>query len=377
MPLVLDQDQRQIQESARRFFSEQSPVTAFRALRDNGRPQTYSTEIWQQIHELGFTAAAIPDSLGGLGLGYVALGSVLEEAGRVLCASPLFATVVLGASAIELAGTDAQRSELLGSVCAGKLRLSLALDESAHHDPAVINTTAAATADGYVLNGQKRFVIDGGSADKLIVIARDAAWPAPSAPLLWFVLDRTAPGLTITPLQMTDSRDIADLRFDDVTLSPAARLPHADERGFAQLLDRARACLAAEMLGGITELFERTMAYLREREQFGVKIGSFQGLKHRAARLYAEIELTRSCVIAALSALDHQAADTSLLCCLAKARANDTYRLVSNEAIQMHGGIGVTDELDVGLFLKRSRTSMQHFGDSILLRKRYAELSAF
>lgn len=375
MSLVLTQDQRQFQESARRFFSENAPVSAFRKLRDSAEPTGYSSDTWKQMVELGFPAAAIPESCGGLGLGFLTLGCIIEEAGRRLCASPLLATAALGASAVELAGSEAQREAILGAVASDGLSLALALEESHHHAPDQILTTASSAADGYVLNGTKRFVIDGHTADKLVVVAQGQD---PDGSPAFFVVDRDAQGLSYSPLSMVDSRNAAHIVLNKVRVSKTSRLEAGEGNVVLDsVLDRGRACLAAEMLGGISELFERTMAYLREREQFGVKIGSFQALKHRAARLYTEIELTRSSVIAALSALDSKSADTALLCSLAKARANDTIRLASNEAVQMHGGIGVTDELDIGLFLKRSRVSIQTFGDSSYLRNRYAELSAY
>lgn len=379
MSLVLNPEQRQFQESARRFFSQRAPVSSFRALRDSRDPQGYSPVVWKQMVELGFAAAPIGESYGGLGLGLVTMGSILGESGRTLCASPLFATGVLGASAIELAGSEQQREEALSAVTSGGLTLAFALDEGHRHDPRTIRASATRSASRYVLNGEKKFVIDGQTADKLIVVTSLDDGTASGTDLAFFMVDRGSPGVSVAPMSMVDSRNAAHVSFDNVSVGQSARLQGTTDSRAAlnSILDRGRACLAAEMVGGIDTLFEQTMSYLREREQFGVKIGSFQALKHRAARMYAEIELTRSAVIAALSALDRHAADSAQLAALAKARANDTYRLVSNEATQMHGGMGVTDELDIGLFLKRSRTSTQYFGDSSYLRNRYAELSGY
>ena len=377
MHLVANQDQRLIRESAHRYFSKSSPVSAFRALREQRDPLGYSESTWRELVELGFPGLAIAEDDGGLGLGFFALGGALEEAGRTLCASPLLATSGLGASAIELAGTAEQRQELLPRICSQGLTLSLALDEAPHHAPDAIHTTARRTADGYRINGHKCFVIDGHVADKLIVVARRTDPVDSPSSLALFLVDRETKGLEAEALHMVDHRNLAHLHFHDVQVPASAELPHADASVLEQILDRARACLAAEMMGSIDEVFERTLSYLRERTQFGVRIGSFQALKHRAARLYTEIELTRSSVAGALAAIDGGASDTPALCALAKLRANELSRLAGNEAIQMHGGIGVTDELDIGLFVKRSRTSMQQFGDSRYLRDRFARLSGY
>lgn len=377
MSFVLSPDQRQLQESAHRFFCNSAPTTAFRKLRDTRDARGYSSDIWNQMVELGFSSVVISEDCAGLGLGFVVLGSILQEAGRTLGASPLLATTALGGSAVEFGGSQQQRETILGAVASSGVTLALALDEGPRHAPDNIRTTASKSADGYLLNGEKRFVIDGHTADKLVVVARHQDEPAQA--LSFFLVDRAANGVSISPLSMVDNRNASHIVFNQVTVSENDRLSGSQSGSWvlSRVLDRGRACLAAEMLGGIDQTFEQTMAYLKQREQFGVKIGSFQAIKHRAARLYLEIELTRSAVIAALDAIDNNAADTSLLCSLAKARANETYRLVSNEVVQMHGGIGVTDELDIGLFLKRSRVSIQMLGDIAYLRNRYAELAGY
>jgi len=378
MKLVLDQEQRQIKEAARRFFAERAPVAALRKLRDTRDAAGYSPQIWREMAAMGFAGAAIAAEHGGLGLGFATLGAILEEAGRNLCASPLLSTMA-GASALQLAGTAQQQAELLPAVAAGELTLALALEEGHHHVPFTVRTRARRTAEGYILDGAKTMVVDGHTAERLVVVARMSGEATDAQGLSLFLVERGAPGLSCVARRLIDSRGMAELTLDHVQVAATARLG-AEGAAAAPLelvLDRLRACLAAEMLGGALELFERTIAYLKEREQFGVKIGSFQALKHRAAKMLVEIELTRSAVMAALSALDEGAAEAPQLASLAKARANDSYQLVSNEAVQMHGGVGVTDELDIGLFLKRSRVAIQGCGNSAWQRERYAALSGY
>lgn len=374
MGMTLDQEQQSIQDSARRFFSESCPVAVLRRLRDEKNPRAYDVQVWRSMIELGFAGLTIPEAHGGLGLGYVTLGAVFEEAGRSLCASPLFSSLVLGASVIELCGSEAQRTTLLPSLARGELTLALALEEGHHHAPLHIQCSATRRAEGFSLRGRKTGVLEGGTADQFIIVARSEESADESAGLSFFLVDRHARGLRCLPTPRVDSRNAVVLDLIEVHVG-ADGLIGAEGRAAEILdvvLDRARAVLAAEMLGGSLELFDRTLAYLGEREQFGVKIGTFQALKHRAARLYIEIQLLRSAVMAALSAIDEKSDKRAALVSLAKCRANDVYQLVSNEATQMHGGIGVTDDLDVGLFLKRSRVSTQCFGDSRFHRQRFA-----
>lgn len=379
MALVLNEEQRQLQETANNFVAENAPVQALRKLRDDDDPLGYSTQLWQQMAELGFAGVTIAEAYDGLGFGFMGLGAILQEFGRTLTASPLQATVVLGAAVIELAGGEEQKRSLLPGIAAGELTLALALEESHHHHPNCIATRAEKSSGVYILNGKKTFVLDGHSAEQLIVVARTAGAEDAQDGISFFLLDANTEGVTRARTNMIDSRNAARIALDNVSV-PHDALLAAEGEAFAvleQVLDRGRICLAAEMLGGILEAFERTVAYLKDREQFGVKIGSFQALQHRAAIMYTEIELCKSVVIAALSALDEQSADVPQLASLAKARLNDTYELVSNEAVQMHGGIGVTDDLEIGLFLKRARVAMQALGDAAFHRDRYATLAGY
>ena len=379
MNLTLDDEQQILKDGAHGFFKERSPVKALRALRDARAPLGYDPAVWAEMAALGWAGILIPEDLGGAGFGYKGFGQVMEEAGRTLAASPLASTALIAAPLL-LATADAARKEaLLPAIASGELVIALALDEAPRHAPERIATRAVRNAEGYVLNGCKTFVIDGHVAQSFIVVARTAGDTQDAAGLSLFLVDAKTPGVTVTRTHMVDSRNAAQVSFSDVAL-PADALLGAEGAAHAPLtrvLDGARACLAAEMLGGAQEAFERTVAYLKMRKQFGVVIGSFQALKHRAAHMFCELELTRSAVLGALDALDRDDAEAPLLASLAKAKASDTFELVSAEAVQMHGGIGMTDAEEIGLFLKRARVAQQWLGDASFHRDRYATLRGF
>ena len=379
MPLVFNEEQRLLKETSKEFLSSNAPVEALRKLRDEKDTTGYSTELWTQMVELGWASIILPEEYDGLDFGFMGLGAVIEESGRTLTASPLFSTVVVSASALILGGNSEQKQANLPAIAAGELSIALALEESNHHNPAAVSLSAEKTDAGFTLTGNKIFVLDGHSADKLIVVARTAGEAGSTDGISLFLIDADTNGINRTRTVMADSRNAANISFDKVAVDGSALIGELDQ-GFAILdpvLDRGRIALAAEMLGGTLECFERTIDYLKEREQFGVKIGTFQALKHRAAIMYTEIELSKSVVLDALSAIDEERADASQLASLAKARLNDVYQLVTNEAVQMHGGIGVTDELEIGFFLKRARVAMQIFGDSGFHRDRYASLCGY
>ncbi len=379
MALVLSEDQRFLKDTAHSFFQEKMPVTHFRALRDTGDPIGFSKEMWGEMAALGWAGIIFPEGYGGSDFGHVGLGTVMEEAGRTLAPSPLFSTVLMAGSAILLGGSEAQRRDILPAIAAGTRFLALALEEKAHHAPAEIAVQAHKVDEGYRIDGTKSFVIDGMAADQLVVVARTAGQPGDTQGLTLFLVDADAPGLERQALHMADSRGMARITFNGVTIGSEAIVGSVGD-GWAlleQVLDRARIGLAAEMLGATLEAFERTVAYLKERSQFGQPIGSFQALKHRAAEMFAEIELTKSVVLDALSAIDERRNDIAQAASLAKVRANDTLHRVSNEFLQMHGGIGMTDEYDMGLFMKRARVAQATLGDSRFHRDRYALLERF
>lgn len=379
MTLVLTEEQRMLKSAAHDFFSRRLPVAALRRLRDEDDPRGFDAGAWREMAELGWAGVLVPEAWGGTGFGYLGLGQVLEEAGRTLAASPLVATALVAAPLIAACGTPAQRASRLPPLATGERLYALALEESPHHAPAGTALRATRDGDAWVLDGTKHHVLDGHVADEIIVVARTAGAPGETSGLTLFLLPGDAPGLSRTRIRMVDSRNAARLAFERARV-PASALLGSVHEAFPALdraLDGARAGLAAEMLGGALEAFERTLAYLKLRRQFGVPIGSFQALKHRAAQMFCELELTRSAVLAALAALDEGDAEASLLASLAKARACDTFELVSNEAVQLHGGIGMTDAEEIGFFLKRARVAQQTFGDARFHRARYAALRGF
>ncbi len=379
MSLVLNEEQTILKRAAHEFFAERMPVSALRKLRDDGGQDGFDRAAWRDMVDMGWAGILIPEDFGGAGFGHKGFTGVLEASGRVLAASPLLSSALLGASVVLAAGNEAQKKALLTAVARGECVLALALEESPRHQPHTIETRVERNGDGYVVNGAKYFVFDGHVADRLIVVARSSGSVTSRDGITLCLVARDAPGLTVTRTTMVDARNAANIVFDGVQIGVDAILGDV-EGGYAALepaLDAARVGLAAEMLGGGLEAFERTLAYLKMREQFDVPIGSFQALKHRAALMFCELELTRSAVLAAANALDEDSATRAELASLAKAKACDMLELVSNEAVQMHGGIGMTDAEEIGLFLKRARVQQQAFGDASFHRDRYATLKGF
>jgi alkylation response protein AidB-like acyl-CoA dehydrogenase len=382
MSLVLSEDQQLLKDSAKAFVDQNAPVSVLRGLRDRKDAQGYDQNLWRQMLELGWAGMAIPEAYGGFEFGYGGLGVVLEESGRTLVSSPLIATVLLGASAINELGSDAQKSEFLPQVVSGELLLALAIDEKPHHRPYRIETSAVKSGEGYVLNGCKTFVLDGHIANKLVVVARTSGAIDDEAGLSVFLVDAAAEGVSINRSWMVDSRNSAMLSLNNVKVGADALLG-AEGGAYTSLtrvLDIGRIGVAAEMLGSMQQAFEITLDYLKQREQFGVLIGSFQGLQHRAAEMYSEIELCKSAVRAALAALDDADktdADIAEFASIAKAKLSEVATLVSNEAVQMHGGIGMTDEYDIGFYMKRARVAAAFLGDALFHRERYASLNGF
>jgi len=379
MTLVLNEEQRLLQDTVREFLQQRAPVSELRKLRDQRDALGYDRALWQEMTELGWASIILPEQYGGLDFGFTGMGVVLEESGRTLTASPLFATAVVGASALLLGGNAAQKEHLLPALAAGETTLALALEEGHHHRPNHIETSLVATRNGYQLNGHKGFVLDGHSADQLLVVARSSGNPDDEEGLSLVLVPRDSAGVNCERTIMADSRNAARLVFDRVPLEETALVGEAGNAWhlLTQVLDRGRVAMAAEMLGLARESLERTVAYLKERVQFGVHIGSFQALQHRAAEMQADIELAHSVVLQALSAVDDTPEQLPLMASLAKARLNELVKRVTNEAVQMHGGIGVTDELDIGFFLKRARVAMQIFGDSGFHNDRYARICGF
>jgi alkylation response protein AidB-like acyl-CoA dehydrogenase len=378
MTMVLNEEQRQLKETMKELLQKHAPVASLRALRDSEDELGYSNDFWQQLVDMGIPSIVMPTCYGGLGFGFPGLGAVMEEMGRTLAASPLFSTVVLGASALELAGGP-QQQELLSDIMSGTLTLALAIDESHHHRPLATAATLTVADDGLILDGSKVFVLDGHSADKLLVVARSTGEPGDEHGLSLVLLARKTAGVNVQRTILMDGRNAAKIHFNQVKLDANALVGTLNEAWpiLQQVLDRGAICIAAEMLGGSLEVFERTMDYIKQRQQFGVRIGSFQALQHRSAEMYCQLEQCRSVILKALSGLDKEDTGTSQLASMAKAMANQCYEHISNEAVQMHGGMGITDELDIGLYLKRARVSMQILGDTSYHQDRYANLLGY
>jgi acyl-CoA dehydrogenase len=380
MQFALNDEQQLLHDSAAAFVRDNSSLKRIRALRDSHDPDGFSRALWAKMAELGWLGILFPEEHGGLGLGCKDLALVLEEFGKGLMPEPWLSTVLLGGTAVWRGGSGAQREALLPPLIAGELLLALAHQEAhSRYDLSHVTTRAERAGDGWRINGEKRLVLDGHVADRLIVSARTAGAPRDPDGITLFLLDARTPGIAITRQWTVDSRNAALVQLDGVAAGPGDVLGEVDGGLplLAEVVDRATAGLCAEMLGGMEAAFAMTLDYLKTRRQFGVPIGSFQALKHRAAILFTEIELARSAALAAAMAVDESHPQTAQLVSVAKARCSDTFILVGNEGVQMHGGIGMTDEHDIGFFLKRARAAEITFGDAAFHRDRFAALQGF
>lgn len=362
-----------LKSSAADYLKEKSPVESLRKLRDTKDAKGYDVAVWKEMVDMGWTGLAIDEAYGGLGFGYVGLGQVLEETGRTLTASPLIANVAFGASVINYAGTTAQKEILLSEISMGNLITTVACEESTNHKPLKVATTATVDGDNYVINGSKKFVLDGHVADQLIVSAKS------DKGIQLFMVPADSDGVEIDRRIMMDSRNASNINFNNVKVPTSARLGDDKDATMALVmgLDIARICLSAEMLGSMQEAFERTVAYLKERQQFGIPIGRFQGLQHRAAHMFSEIEICKGIVLASLQAIDKGDFRLPGFASACKAKCGEVFQLVTNEAIQMYGGIGMTDDEEIGFYMKRARVAQQTFGDYNYHYDRYATLNGF
>ena len=379
MKLVLSEEEQFLKDTAKNFAEERSPISHFRSLRDNNDPKLWDKDIWSEMVKLGWPGILIPEEFGGSNFGVTGIGVILQECAKTLTPSPLFATGVLGAYAISEFGDDDQKNNYLPKIVNGEITTALAVDETSHHDPSATELIAKKNNSGFTLSGKKIFVIDGASADLLIVLARTSGSKGDSTGLSLFLIDSDQSGIEAKKLDMADSRNYANIYFNDVSVDKSSLLGDLETAGetIESILDIGRIAMSAEMLGNAESAFEITLDYLKQRKQFGALIGSFQALQHRAAEMFCEIELTKSSVLAAMRAADENSNELQRLSSLSKTVAGETLHLVSNEAIQMHGGIGVTDEYDIGFFLKRARVAEQIFGSAKYHTERYANLSGF
>lgn len=365
MALILNDDEVMLRDTAEGFFKEKAPVKALRELRDARDETGFDRGLWAEMSEMGFAGIVVPEEHGGVEMGYMAAGLVAEQMGRNLSASPFFSTAILAATALK-DGTAEQKSEWLPKIAGGDAVIALALDEGAKHNPRGTSTTAEKSGNGFKLNGSKAMVVDGHVADALIVAARTSGEPGDAGGISLFLVDPKASGISTERTIMVDSRNAARIDLDDVEVSGDALLGELDGgmETLSKVLNAGRAVAAAELLGAGAQAFEDTVAYIKERKQFGQIIGEFQGLQHRASHLYSEMEIARSAVIGALTALDEGDDKAELYCAMAKAKLGAVAKLASQEGVQMHGGVGMTDEYDIGLYMKRIRVLQELLGDA-------------
>jgi acyl-CoA dehydrogenase len=372
--LVLTEDQEFIARTAEDFASERSPVSRVRELRDRADPIGFSRELWKEMAGLGWAGILFPEELGGAGLGMAELATVLEALGRRLAPEPFLSTVLLAGQALRLGGSESQKKSWLPGLITGEKILALAYQErGSRYDLACVETRAEPDGDGFLLSGEKIQVLDAQVADAIMVSASS------SGGISLFLLPKGAPGMAIARLRRVDGRGAANLRLDRVPAARSDLVGSIGEGGglLERVVDLATVGLCAEMLGAMSEAFDQALAHLKTRVQFDVPIGSFQALKHRAADMFIEVELCRSAVMAAARAVDEGSEDAAKLISLAKARCSDAFILITNEAVQMFGGVGMTDEYDIGFYMKRARAAEMTFGDAAWHRDRWARLSGY
>jgi alkylation response protein AidB-like acyl-CoA dehydrogenase len=382
MQLSLTEDQAMLAQTASAFFAENSPVTRLRKLRDSHDERGYSRELYQRMAELGWTSIPFEEHDGGLGMGLAGAILVSEAMGRSLAAEPYVPSVLLSGQLLARGASQAQKDAWLATVIAGEKVVAFAQQENkSRFDAAHVTTRALVSADksAFVLNGEKRAVLAGALADAYLVSARTSGSERSVEGVSLFLVPANTPGLTVTRQHRIDSRNAAIVQLKDVKV-PADALVGERDRALPLIeaaLDRATVGLCGEMLGAMSEAFQRTTGYLKERKQFGVAIGTFQALKHRAAKMFIEIELARSATMLAARALDANDAEARSLVSVAKARCSDAYILIANEAVQMHAGIGMTDEHEIGFFIKHARVCELTFGDAAYHRDRFATLNGY
>lgn len=381
MQLILSEDQELLAKTAADFVAERCPVARVRELRDAGDPVGFSRELWKEMASLGWVGITLPESVGGAGMGFAELAVVMEQLGRALAAEPFLSSVLLGAEALRLAGSQAQQARWLPGVVEGDTLLTLAHQEpEARFDLHRVATRAQAEDEGgFTLRGEKVGVLDGAVADALLIPARTSGEARDPEGISLFLVPASSSGLGVERQSRIDSRGAARVRLDGVRVGPEAVVGELGAAGalLETVVDHATVGLCAEMLGSMSEAFDRTLEYLKHREQFGTVIGTFQALKHRAARCFIEIELARSSVLAAARAIDAGDGEARKLVSLAKARCSEAGMLVAYEAVQMHGGVGMTDEYEIGFFLKRARVAEHTFGDAAWHRDRWARLAGY
>jgi alkylation response protein AidB-like acyl-CoA dehydrogenase len=362
MPLFLNEDQTILQDTIRDFVAEAAPVSHMRRLRDADDPAGFSRDLWKRFAEMGFTGILIGEDLGGLGMGHAEAGIVLEEIGRNLSPSPFLTTAV---AAVEALRGSPHADRWFPGIVAGDTVAALAIDDGPKHRD-IVALKAERSGNGFRLSGGKRFVAHGHVADLLIVAARTSGSPDDSGGITLFAVPRDTPNLMATPDRLADASVSASVTFDNVQLDADAVIGEVDDgrAGLDRMLRAGRIGASAEMLGVGGGAMDRTLGYLKERKQFGTLIGSFQALQHRAAHLYSEMEVARAAVLKAQQLLDTGSDQADAAVSVAKAMTAMATTLSVQEGVQMHGGIGMTDEYDIGFYMKRARVLAELWGDA-------------
>jgi len=377
MPLYHTEDQVMLRDTARPFLLDAAPVKHLRELRDSNDATGFSRDLWKQFAEMGFTGVLVPEANGGLGLGHVEAGIVLEEIGRNLTPSPFLTTSVAAVEALKASSTLG--GEWLPKIASGDAIVALAIDEGAKHAPAQTELRAERSGNGFKLTGTKAFVVNGHVADMLIVVARTAGAKGETDGLTLFAVPRESAGLTADPRRLVDASLASRMTFEGVEVDADAVIGEVDG-GWGplnKLLDAGRVGASAELLGVGGAAMDMTVDYLKQRKQFGKLIGEFQALQHRAAHLYGEMEVARATVLKAAQLLDADDPRGELAVAVAKAKTGRAVALAVQEGIQMHGGIGMTDEYDIGLYMKRDRALGELFGDANYHTDRLARLKGY
>ena len=378
MPLFYDEDQSMLEDSAAEFMKTEAPVAHLREFRDKNCPDGFSHKLWEQFGEMGFNGIMASEDEGGLGMGLKEAGIIMKEIGKNLAPSPFLTTAVAGVEALN-SGSKALRDRYLPGIIEGKTVLSLAIDENGKHRPEAIAMEAKRSGNGFQLNGKKQFVIHGISSDMMIGAARTAGSAGDKDGLTLFAVEKETKGMEMDAVRLVDSSVAAHVAFNNVELTADAVIGEVDQgqEVLDRLLRAGRVASAAEMVGVGTGAMNQTLAYLKERKQFGQLIGEFQGLQHRAAHLYSEMEIADAIVRKAAEAVDAGVESAELLVSAAKAKVGVTSNLAVREGVQMHGGVGMTDEYDIGLYMKRDRGLSEFFGDSRYHANRVAQLYGY
>jgi alkylation response protein AidB-like acyl-CoA dehydrogenase len=358
MPLYLTEDQTMLRDTAREFMASEGAIaTQLRKYRDMNCKDGFGHALWRQFGEMGFTGILVDEADGGMGMGHVEAGIILEEIGRNLTPSPFLVTAV---AVVEALRGTAQRERWLPGILAGETVAALAVDEGAKHRPEAIAMKAERSGNGFRLTGAKQFVVQGGSADLIVVAARAEEG------LTLFAVEKDARGLAVEGVRLADSSIGARMAFEGVEVDADAVIGEVGqgEGLLGRVLNAARAGAASEMVGVASGAMAMTVDYLKQRKQFGRLIGEFQALQHRAAHLYGELEIARAAALKAQQLLDEGSEEAEAMVSVAKAKAGRVSALAVQEGVQMHGGIGMTDEYDIGLYMKRDRVLNELFGDA-------------